>query len=452
MRAGIVAWCMGLALLLSGCDPNDRAYVRDGVGTQLYTAATASSIELQNIYLEYLCRSASNYVGPAVPTCELVAPNSWPIVVQAGLNDIDARCDSYLAWLDLKRREKAAVLAEIGAIRFAVDALTNPNITGVSGVGLAAISAAFGLANDSVKNFHSLLLQVDQTTIMSVVIPNRDLFRKDLLRISSSIDNKPAAVHTLRTYLSICMPMTISANINSTVTVFKQTGMAPGSGPVLPTVGAPFTPRERFVERPVPPVVGIKTVPGADTIIDGYPANRLTYTPEVIDTILAALCAPASERTRITGMTKTLLEIWEQADLRNAAPNGKIDDRERRVLLGLTECPTDKVLNAFERQSFVNTNGTMKSTKRLITLLDTAPPAAGATGGGIFNRTATLQEARPRIMQLRRDCFRGLKQLPNGMANQVTRDFMEALQDYADKRDAIPAPAAGQPATPLPAC
>ena len=123
------------------------------------------------------------------------------------------------------------------------------------------------------------------------------------------------------------------------------------------------------------------------------------------------------------------------------------------MLLGLTACPTDKVLNAFERQSFMNAStDTMKSTKRLIALLDAAPPAGGVAGGGIFNRVATLQEARPRILQLRRDCFQGLRKLPNGMASQVTRDFMEALQDYADKRDTIPAPAAGQPATPLPAC
>jgi len=455
MRAGIVAAGIASALLMSGCDPNDRVYFREGIGTQLYTADTASAAELQNIYLDYLCRQANSYVGTDVPSCaqQVIPANYWPIIVQAGLNDVDARCDSYLAWLDQKRRENAAVLAEIGAVRFAVDALTNPNVTGVSAVGLAAISAAFGLATDTVKNFNSLLLQVDHTTVQNVVVTNRKIFREDLLKFSSSIDNKPASIHTLRTYLSICMPMTIAANINSTVTVFKQTGTAPGAGPMLPTVGAPFTPRERVVERKPPPVDGIKPVPGAETIIDGYPANRLTYTPEVIETILAALCAPASERTKITGVTKTLLEIWEQTDLQNGSPNGKIDDRERRALLGLTACPTDKVLNAFERQSFMNAStGTMKSTKRLITLLDTAPPAGGTAGGGIFNRAATLQEARPRIMQLRRDCFQGLKKLPNGMANQVTRDFMEALQDYADKRDAIPAPAAGQPATPLPAC
>lgn len=452
---GVVAGCVALAVLLSGCDPNDRTYFRDGIGTQLYTAETASATELQNIYLDYLCRQSNSFVGADAPSCaqQVVPANAWPVIVQAGLNDIDARCDSYLAWLDQKRRENAAVLTEISAVRFAVDALTNPNIAGVSGVGLAAISAAFGLATSTVNNFNSLLLQVDHTTVQAVVIGNRHGFREDLLRVSSSIDNKPAAIHTLRTYLSICMPMTIAANINSTVTVFKQTGSAPGAGPMLPTVGAPFTPRERFVERKPPDVDRVKTVPGAENIIDGYPANRLTYTPEVIETILAGLCAPASERTKITGVTKTLLEIWEQTDLQNGSPNGKIDDRERRVLLGLTACPTDKVQNAFERQSFMNAStGTMKSTKRLITLLDTAPPAAGAVGGGIINRAATLQEARPRIMQLRRDCFQGLKKLPNGMANQVTRDFMEALQDYADKRDAVPAPTAGQPAPPLPAC
>ena len=242
MRAGIVAFCVGLALLVGGCDPNDRVYIRDGVGTQLYTAETASAIELQNIYLEYLCRSASNNVGADVPGCSQVPPSYWPIIVQAGLNDIDARCDSYLAWLDLKRREKAAVLAEIGAIRFAVDALTNPNITGVSGVGLAAISAAFGLANDTVKNFHSLLLQVDQTTVQSVVIPNRDLFRRDLVKYYSSIDNKPAAVHTLRTYLLICMPMTISANSGEAA---SRNERLPATRPALRTSGGVMSRRAR---------------------------------------------------------------------------------------------------------------------------------------------------------------------------------------------------------------
>jgi hypothetical protein len=448
MRAGIVAGCTALALLVAGCDPNERNYFRNGIGTQLYTAETASVTEFQNIYLDYLCRQSVSSIGADAPGCaQIVQANAWPIIVQAGLNDIDARCDSYLAWLDQKRRENAAILAEISAVRFAVDALTNPNIAGVSGVGLAAISAAFGLATGTVNNFNSLLLQVDHTTVQTVVTGNRRAFRQDLLRFSSSIDNKPAAIHTLRSYLSICMPMTIAANINSTVTVFKQTGVAPGAGPMLPTVAAPFTPRERFVERPSPPIDRVKTVPGAETIIDGYPANRLIYTPEVIDNILVGLCAPQSELTQITGITKALLNIWEQTDTQNSTLDGKIgSDRERRAIIALTPCPTG-TLNAFERRTFA----TGPDVALLVTLLNKVPLS------GELPAAATLSDSRSRIALVRRSCFAGkLSKLPDSMNAQVTPDLMKELGLYARRRAAAETPAApsgGQP-TPaaIPAC
>lgn len=460
-RSAVIVASVGLALLVSGCDPNDRSYFRQGIGTELYTADTASATELQNIYLDYLCQQSGSYVGANAPSCpQFVQASFWPVIVQAGMNDIDARCDSYLAWLDQKRRENAGILTEIGAVRFAVDSLTNPAVmTGVSPVALAAISAAFGLANSTVNNFNSLLLQVDQTTVQSVVFNNRHDFRENLLKVSAEINNKPAAIHTLRTYLTICMPMTISANINSTVTVFQETGFVGNNRPLNPTLGAPFIPREKFTERKPPgPDSDLRTVPGAAAIIDGYPGNVRTYTREVIGSILSALCAPATELNGITTVTQTLLDIWKHTDLRNATPSSKIEPRDRGVLQAMTPCPTEKVLNAFERQSFLNeTTGAMKSTKRLIALLDTAPPSVDLPGGGIFKRMATLQEARPRIAQLRRDCFQKLKKLPNGMAVQVTREFMDALQDYADKREAESAaqqPASGQPPapSPLPPC
>jgi hypothetical protein len=224
MRGVAVIVALGLALLASGCDPNDASYFRQGIGTDLYTADVASTTDLQSVYLDNLCRQAEPYVGTAVPSCaqQVVSANVWPVIVQAGLNDIDARCDSYLAWLDEKKRENAGILTEIGAVRFAVDALTNPAVVTVSPVALAAVAAAFGLATNTVNNFNSLLLQVDHTTVQSVVFVNRRIFREKLLKLP--IDNKPMAIHALRSYLSICMPMTISANINSTVTVFQQAG------------------------------------------------------------------------------------------------------------------------------------------------------------------------------------------------------------------------------------
>ena len=97
MRAWVIAGCIALGLLVTGCDPNERNYFREGIGTQLYTAETASATELQNIYLDYLCRQSNPIVGADAPSCaqQVVPANVWPIIVQAGLNDIDARCDSY---------------------------------------------------------------------------------------------------------------------------------------------------------------------------------------------------------------------------------------------------------------------------------------------------------------------------------------------------------------------
>src|SRR5262245_66026195 len=106
------------------------------------------------------------FVGAGAPGCpqDAVPSNLWPLIVQAGMNDIDQRCDSYLAWLDQKKRENAAVLTEISAIRVAVDAITNPSIThGVGPRTLAAIAAAFGFATDTLNNINSLLLTADHT-------------------------------------------------------------------------------------------------------------------------------------------------------------------------------------------------------------------------------------------------------------------------------------------------
>ena len=133
------------------------------------------------------------------------------------MNDIDQRCDAYLSWLDQKKRETAGVLTEIAAVRVAVDAVTNPAIaTGISPLGLAAIAAAFGLATSTFNNINSLLLQVDHTTVQSVVFANRRDFREQVRRLA--IENKPMVVHTLRSYLQICMPMTIAAVPNRSLT------------------------------------------------------------------------------------------------------------------------------------------------------------------------------------------------------------------------------------------
>src|SRR5258708_6576518 len=105
--AGIVVWCVGLAMLLSGCDTTeDSRYFRYGIGTDLYTAEISQTTQYQDIYLTELCRQALPVLSASEGMClgGVTDTNGWNLIVQAGLNDVDRRCDSYLAWLDDRRR------------------------------------------------------------------------------------------------------------------------------------------------------------------------------------------------------------------------------------------------------------------------------------------------------------------------------------------------------------
>src|SRR5262245_38117848 len=173
--ARVAAW-LAVAIGVAGCNALEGQYLRQGIGTDLGSMDVATATELQNVYLDHLCRQTLPFVGAGVPSCsqEQVPPNAWPLIVQAGMNDIDQRCDAYLAWLDQKKRQNSAILAEISAIRSATDAILNPTIThGVGPRTLAAVAAAFGLATDTFNNVNSLLLQVDHTTVQAVVFGRR---------------------------------------------------------------------------------------------------------------------------------------------------------------------------------------------------------------------------------------------------------------------------------------
>src|SRR3954447_7985399 len=106
-KFGIVAGCVWLAMLVSGCDTTDSRYFRYGIGTDLYSTDIVETTQFQDIYLTELCRQALPLLSNSLDSQCLNAvlrPSDWNLLVQAGLNDIDRRCDGYLAWLDDRRR------------------------------------------------------------------------------------------------------------------------------------------------------------------------------------------------------------------------------------------------------------------------------------------------------------------------------------------------------------
>lgn len=420
--AKVLAFCVALTLLLAGCDPNDKAYFRSGVGTELYTADTATAADLQNAYLESLCRQAMPFVGIEVPSCsqQRLQPTEWPLLVQAGMNDIDQRCDSYLSWLDQRKRENAAILAEVSAIRVAVDALTNPAITSVSPIALASVAAAFGLATSTLGNVNSLLLQVDHTTVQSVVFINRRNFREKVLDLA--ITNKPMVVHALRSYLTICMPMTISANINSTVTVFQQAGAGALDQQQLvstTTLGAPQRATGTAGGRTERRLTGH---PEFAPFFVGYTANNFPF--DTIKLIQDVLCVPTGEVGRVGLTFSRHIAIFEESDLppkekRKVTPDGKIDVVERDIIMSRTKCSRDVARNFYERQ--LDPDGT----RFIMQLLNRKKP----TGLADLPETSSLAAARERISLVRRslEAAGTISKLPESMSNQWTRDLFEAL-------------------------
>jgi hypothetical protein len=208
---GKAAACVVMALSVAGCDPVlERRYITEGAGIDLYTSDRADQSELLRQYMSFVC--VEEGVGP---TCD----GNWTLFVQAGMNDIDLRCDGFLTWIDAKRRDKEPVLAELSAINTAVHAVMT--VTGSSPKSLDIVTAAFGLASASYNNWNSrLLISVNQSTIQNVVYTSQGDFRTKIK--DYRVPDQPAAIYLLRNYLRLCVPTTIEAEINTSATLVQR--------------------------------------------------------------------------------------------------------------------------------------------------------------------------------------------------------------------------------------
>ena len=201
--------CVGIAMTAAGCDPvAERRYFTEGAGVDFYTADRASQVELLQQYIKFVCDQAG-------PDCG----GNWTVFVQAGMNDIDQRCDGFLTWLDARRRDKEPILAELSALN--TTAHTIMAISGASPKSLDIVTAAFGLATATYNNWNSrLLIAINQSTVQDVVYSSQGQYRDKIKNFP--INDQPTAIYLLRNYLRLCMPTTIEANINTSSTLVQS--------------------------------------------------------------------------------------------------------------------------------------------------------------------------------------------------------------------------------------
>jgi hypothetical protein len=233
--------CGALSLCVAGCNPDlEGRYFREGIGTDLYRNDLPNATALLNQYIDFICGQAGLVVAdvngvPASCNDRVLQPNEWMIFVQAGMNDIDKRCDAYLAWLDNKKRLYTPIQQEITDVYTATNAVLTAIDVGTTPLGI--VTAAFGLATNTLKNVNSrLVLEVNQSTVQSLVLTSQNNYRYTLLYGSSAtspptlpaiIVSRPAAIYVLRSYLRLCMPFTIETQINTNLTAIDR-GDAPG--------------------------------------------------------------------------------------------------------------------------------------------------------------------------------------------------------------------------------
>jgi hypothetical protein len=218
MRAGIVAWVAGLALLLSGCGASlEEKLIATGIGTELPVEDMAEATRRLDAYLTYLCvQAGGNRVladgSDAIVSCDMSRYGNaqWLALVSAGFNDIDRRCDAYLAWLASRRRDQNAVLNQIHDTRTFTEALMYT--TGVGAAPIAIAGLAFGLASNSFTNYYSrLLFEIEKSTV-SLLVREKRLQYRETLKVRIAM--QPDAVHVLREYLLICTPFYIEDLVN----------------------------------------------------------------------------------------------------------------------------------------------------------------------------------------------------------------------------------------------
>jgi len=227
-----VCCCTALAMAACNLITTDQRYVREGAGADVYWSGLAEATNLQELYIGYICQQAGLSVLMQGDTlrCNDAAfgPRDWGVFVQAGMNDIDKRCNAYLAWMDEKKRSSGPILQEIVDIHAATSAIFLATGVGVIPMGIA--TAAFGLATNTFTNLnHRLILELEKSTVQAVVFNGRNSYRLNLAKVT--IDNRPAALHALQSYLDICTPISIEANVNTTITVFERGG--PGAAQAL---------------------------------------------------------------------------------------------------------------------------------------------------------------------------------------------------------------------------
>jgi hypothetical protein len=133
-------------------------------------------------------------------------------VAEAGFNYVDDRCMEYFSELFYLNRRKEATKAGLGAFSQTSNAILAA--TGATGISMAIVAQAFGLASNLTDiAAGTYLYQLPPATTLTFVKKLQGAFRESAARQRSQVNSPATAYHLIQDYLSLCLPPTIEAKL-----------------------------------------------------------------------------------------------------------------------------------------------------------------------------------------------------------------------------------------------
>ncbi len=219
---------MTVTAMLSSCGPTSEASIlkqswKDRYGPSPVMSASAAS------------KSASDQVA-IVSAFQRVSASSvdYFSATLAGYNFVDEQCDSYMRALFVLDKDRELTRSGIDAVGQVTNAILG--VTSASKLTMGVVTQAFGLGGQfSDDLFKGYLYGASPATIAHVVDAMRTKYRNDTGSARKAINSggTPVAYAYIRGYLRLCMPSTISASIDNTLSASKvttDTSGAPDSG------------------------------------------------------------------------------------------------------------------------------------------------------------------------------------------------------------------------------
>lgn len=174
-------------------------------------------------------------------------------VAEAGFNYVDDQCQAYfdeMYFIDRGRSQVKSALAAASSTTAAILGVTN-----ASTLTLSVVASAFGFASTATDIVAgTYLYALPPATTQGLVDKLKAAYRDQASNMRAEITTPTAAYHHIQSYLALCLPPRIEAEIVSTVSAAGAQVVQGNSGSTFAVESVPAstgpTPRQ---QRPAPP-------------------------------------------------------------------------------------------------------------------------------------------------------------------------------------------------------